>query len=377
MKANDIEKRKKQFLKKAYKLHKNNFDYSKINFINSYTPVTIICRKHGEFKQTPRTHISKFGKNKNYGCKKCKIDSDRISQDEFIRKANKIHNYKYDYSKTKYIDYKHPITVICKTHGEFNVMPFHHIAKKHPGKCGLCKNDKKQELFLKLAKLKHGDKYDYSKSVYTKYLNKLIITCPKHGDFMQTPNGHLAGSGCSKCSESRYEEIISNLLKSYNINFIQEFKLPGINYRWDFFIPDINLIIEYHGEQHYRSRGYLWGTEDRVKKTKENDAIKKGILISKKIPFEVIAYKDNHKVDLILFNILKKYIKYSYKNKVYRRALDLIKDNKLPLNTSLDKLEKYKWSPTFIKIPKVKNNFNLLFRTTNLNKNHSKGRYYK
>ena len=51
---------------------------------------------------------------------------------------------------------------------------------------------------------------------------KLIITCPKHGDFEQVPISHLKGFGCNSCSESKGEKIISMYLTNYNIDFIRQ-----------------------------------------------------------------------------------------------------------------------------------------------------------
>ena len=54
-----------------------------------------------------------------------------------------------------------------------------------------------EERFNKL----HNNTYDYSKSVYTKSKGKLIIICPIHGEFTKTPDEHLEGQGCPKCSK--------------------------------------------------------------------------------------------------------------------------------------------------------------------------------
>ena len=45
----------------------------------------------------------------------------------------------------------------------------------------------------------HGNKYDYTKVVYINCMEHVIISCPIHGDFLQTPNNHLVGKGCAKC----------------------------------------------------------------------------------------------------------------------------------------------------------------------------------
>ena len=76
----------KLFISKAYKIHKNRYDYSKVNYINAKTKITIICREHGEFTQIPDFHI-----NRKCGCPKCsnnvKLDI-RKTQNIFICKNN-------------------------------------------------------------------------------------------------------------------------------------------------------------------------------------------------------------------------------------------------------------------------------------------------
>ena len=65
------------------------------------------------------------------------------------------------------------------------------------------------EQFVAKAREIHGDKYDYSKVVYTKMHDYITITCPKHGDFLQKAYSHLNGRGCSKCAK---EESRSKLI---------------------------------------------------------------------------------------------------------------------------------------------------------------------
>ena len=45
----------------------------------------------------------------------------------------------------------------------------------------------------------HGDKYDYSKTVYNKMHEKITVICPRHGEFQITPSKHRIGQGCPKC----------------------------------------------------------------------------------------------------------------------------------------------------------------------------------
>jgi hypothetical protein len=89
-----------EFLERSKEAHGYTYDYSKVIMKGVDTYVIIICKLHGEFTQTPYKHYSE----KN-GCTECAIirraDSKRFTLDEFISKANKVHENKYDYSKTE------------------------------------------------------------------------------------------------------------------------------------------------------------------------------------------------------------------------------------------------------------------------------------
>lgn len=56
-----------EFIQKAREIHGNKYDYSKADYYNSSTPITIICPKHGEFQTTPNSHLSQ-----KTGCPRCK-----------------------------------------------------------------------------------------------------------------------------------------------------------------------------------------------------------------------------------------------------------------------------------------------------------------
>ena len=92
------------------------------------------------------------------------------------------------------------------------------------------------EEFIKRAMDIHGNLYDYTKTEYVNYDTKLIITCPKHGDFKQSPTHHLNGEGCPKCryiksasSKRRSLDKIINLANKthnnkYDYSLIKEYK---------------------------------------------------------------------------------------------------------------------------------------------------------
>ena len=53
--------------------------------------------------------------------------------------------------------------------------------------------------FIAKATIKHGGKYTYDKVVYETTKSKIVVTCPKHGDYMVTAVVHLLGFNCKKC----------------------------------------------------------------------------------------------------------------------------------------------------------------------------------
>ena len=82
----------------------------------------------------------------------------------------------------------------------------------------------RQEKFIEKATKKHGGKYSYHHVNYIDAKTNVSITCPIHGDFLQTPNDHISnGHGCRKCGNnlSKGENEIYDFLKSCNINIIQ------------------------------------------------------------------------------------------------------------------------------------------------------------
>lgn len=128
----------------------------------------------------------------------------KLTTEEFIAKARAIHGDRYDYSKAEYMGNKKQACIICPEHGDFWQTPDVHC-KGHG--CPLCANEATairlrktlDKAILDFVKV-HGDKYDYSEVEYSGAFKDVIIICPKHGRFLQSPTNHLAGHGCPKCS---------------------------------------------------------------------------------------------------------------------------------------------------------------------------------
>lgn len=186
------------FIEKSEKLYNKRYDYALTNYVHSKIKVIIICPIHGKFEKRPTLHLQ------GQGCPVCKIktvpDTNRYTTDTFVKDANIKHNFKYTYAKTKYIHNQTKIIITCKEHGDFEQKPLEHLIRKVGcKKCAKCYSYTTNEFIEKASKI-HSNRYEYSKSVYSTTMRKLIITCKVHGDFNQTPNEHLAGRGCKQCA---------------------------------------------------------------------------------------------------------------------------------------------------------------------------------
>jgi very-short-patch-repair endonuclease len=252
------------FISKANKIHKNRYDYSKVNYINAKTKITIICREHGDFQQTPSNHLS------NYNCQKC-AKNYQLDTNSFIEKAINIHNYKYDYSKVNYINADTQIIIICREHGEFTQIPDFHINRKCG--CPKCSNNVRLDLleFIYKADKIHDNKYDYSKIEYINNRKPVIIICKKHGEFSQIPFVHLLKHGCPNCinkTEYKFYEKIKEIYPTIKRQYKVEWCKNKLCLPFDFAIEELKIIIELDGEQHFTQVSNWTSPETQIEKDK-------------------------------------------------------------------------------------------------------------
>lgn len=179
------------FIFKAKRIHGEKYNYSKVKYKNIKTKVEIICKKHGSFFQTPEHHL------RGAGCPYCAGNVKKTTE-SFIKEAVGKHGMRYDYSKVKYINNRTKVELICKKHGSFFQTPTNHLKGQGCPKCAGNKVLTLNE-FISKANDIHNNFYDYSQVDYKNHDTKVNIICPVHGLFTQTPNGHLNGQGCPKC----------------------------------------------------------------------------------------------------------------------------------------------------------------------------------
>lgn len=243
--------------------------------------------------------------------------SKKLTTEEFAKKAKEIHGDKYDYSLVDYKGYDKKIKIICSTHGVFEQSPDSHLRGQA---CPVCGKEKlsmlfsfPQEQLIKRAKEIHGDKYDYSLVDYKNNKTKIKIICPIHGIFEQVPVNHLRGSGCPICNESHGEKKISKWLNDngyfLNKDYFREFKFKDLKsknnvcLRFDFYIPKKNLLIEYQGEQHYKSFDFSKMKRAETEKfhsLQENDRLKRNFCKERNIKELEIMFSEYENIESIL-----------------------------------------------------------------------------
>jgi very-short-patch-repair endonuclease len=307
--TNKITFNTKKFIDKATIVHENKYNYSKVRYKGSFIKVKIICSKHGVFMQDPSSHL--FG----HGCRKCsreKINYNKLTNKEFIKRAKKIHRDKYDYTLTEYKGRLTKIKIICPKHGMFEQKPRSHLKDRGCLKCASetisVRHLSDTKEFIKKAKKVHGNKYDYSFVDYKGCNVKVKIICSKHGEFLGNPCAHLNGVGCPICLESRGEQKIAFVLDFNKVNYEREKSFTDCkNVKclfFDFYIPHNNICIEYDGKQHFTPISYFGGIK-AFKKTKKRDYIKNNFCLNNGIKLIRISYKNS---DVEINNILKKEI---------------------------------------------------------------------
>lgn len=181
-------------------VHGDKYQYPNGLAKDDRSRILVRCPDHGEFWQYLYSHLA--GK----GCSKCRGHG--LTLDEWICRAKQVHGDTYDYTPTVFSGARKKLTIRCPIHGEFEQLADSHL---HGVGCPKCwwerkktiENDKREEAqdnFISKASELHGSKYDYSLVSYKNYSEPVLIVCPDHGEFWQSPAVQLRGGGCPSCA---------------------------------------------------------------------------------------------------------------------------------------------------------------------------------
>lgn len=115
---------------------------------------------------------------------------------------------------------------------------------------------------------------------------------------------------CPKCThrQSKNEIAVANYLDKCGVEYFREYWFSDcrniLPYKFDFYLPQHNTIIEVHGEQHYKQNNLF---KLNIEEQKRRDIEKYNYCISRNFDYVVISYQQiqNHSYTEIINKILK------------------------------------------------------------------------
>jgi len=287
------------FIEESRKKHGVKYSYDNVKFINTTTKVSVTCPIHGDWEVKPISHYYEGS-----GCPSCALENNHLNKDSFIEKARAVHGNLYDYSDVIISKNTDMVQIKCPIHGRFEQPARAHLAGHRCMKCAHQSQRSTLEEFIEKAKGIHGDTYDYSRAKYVNSKTKLTVMCNTHGPWEVRPCSHIGSkTGCPRCRESFGERKLVVYLEKLGIAYVKEYSFTGSRFRYDFYLPDVKVLIEFHGIQHYKPVELFGGAEGYYD-TVCRDLAKAILADGKDIPLLVFNREDlaNDK----LFDNLKK-----------------------------------------------------------------------
>ena len=231
--------------------------------------------------------------------------SKKLTKEDFIQRAIKVHGNKYDYSKVEYINSETKVCIVCPTHGEFWQKASDHMRGSG---CRFCYGNEKMSSkeFIEKAKKIHGDKYDYSKVEYNGNKTKVCIIChekdefgKEHGEFWQRPNDHLNGYGCGKCSKN-FKKLTEDFIFQAKQIHGDKYDYSKVNYINAH--SKICIICPIHGEFWQIAHNHLngsscpycnCGNKSKMESNIREELKKKKINFEQQKTFDWLKYRKN------------------------------------------------------------------------------------
>lgn len=267
-----------EFVVRLRELYGDDYDYTQVDYKNNKTPITLRCKKHDVVFS--RTSLNLL---KGWGCPACNKEhgktwantvaktydpsrrSERWTTERFIAESKAYHGEGlFDYSQCHYVNNDTPVTLIRIADGAVvNIRPHDHL--RHDADYGVQRyyqgtTDKEKIHFLARRLEDNIETPIYVPIQKIDDTSKRFkCVCPLHGVFYTSLYHIYNGNCCPECDgsgESVGERNIRRYLQSKNIKFEQEYRIEDKKYfdtfvRVDFYLPELNVMIEFQGEQHY------------------------------------------------------------------------------------------------------------------------------
>lgn len=182
-----------KFLKRVANNHTTEFHYPHPSqYKNRFSIIDVVCPIHGSFTISARLH-------QDIGCPNCRDDikseirsmGNPVKTQLMIERFREVHGNRFDYSEMSFVQIQEPVIIICPVHGRFSQTPHSH---ERGGGCPKCYYDSMRsnsEDVIRRFIEVHGNLYDYSLVEYVDMHTPVKIICPEHGVFLQKPQAHL------------------------------------------------------------------------------------------------------------------------------------------------------------------------------------------
>lgn len=312
-----------KMIAKAKEKHKGKFDYTEVDFsLGPNDKVVIKCPVHGKVKMRLRTHYLSIG-----GCTKCGEKLNLVNRTKYkdlkkdiIPIARKVHGERYQYldydNETKMLTFK------CPDHGIIEQYIYSHFSGRGCRSCGYALRTITPDEFLERAKKTHPEGYEYELSELNTVNDKITIKHSCGKEYQGRVSNHLSGQGCSRCSSSLGEAKTRLFLELRGIRYKDQYKVEGYPFKYDFYLPDLKILIEYDGEQHFRPIEYFGGEktfklQQRLDKKKDNIAEEEGLYLIR------IPFTEYSNLEEFLSRAIDKLFKYCINRILYRNIDEL------------------------------------------------------
>lgn len=193
-------------------VHGKAFDYSMVEYTGANQEIVVKCNTCGSvFQPTYANHS-----NNKTGCPNCNKGG-KLNLDDFIKRSNKKHNFKYDYSQTVYKGTRERVDIVCPIHGLFSQNAKNHLDGYGCAECGKdlaaeklhernSKTSFTPEKFKEESVRRYGEVVEYDLSNFTTTRGDVRLKCPHHGWFVVRAHTHLYGknrTACPNCGKGR------------------------------------------------------------------------------------------------------------------------------------------------------------------------------
>lgn len=193
--------------------HNGKYTYDGSNYRDSNSKIRATCPVHGDFWPQVASHL-----RGRFGCRECSYiergQAKQVSFEDWLRCARERFGHRFEYDPESWNTHTNiglkQLRFRCPIHGWQEMKPNYHL--QSPMGCPTCGRfqggDKRRlttEEFVARGMARFNGKYTYEKTVYRSAYEKVVVTCPEHGDFSTLPSNHTAGHDCPRCAPGGFD----------------------------------------------------------------------------------------------------------------------------------------------------------------------------